>query len=119
MPRSRMRRKSRPSSIISTSSRFLIRAMNGRNASRPGWPLNRSSGLVLDVATTTTPRSNSAWNSRPRIIASAMSLTWNSSKHSSAASLAMLSASGGIGSTVSGCAFFQAWMRPCTSCMKR
>ena len=59
---------------------------------------------MLEVATTTTPRSNSAWNSRPRIIASAMSFTWNSSKHSSAASAAIESASGGIGSSISGLA---------------
>ena len=68
MPRSRDRRKSRPASIISTSSFCFSSAMNGRNASRPGWPLNRSSGRVLEVATTTTPRSNSASNSRPRIM---------------------------------------------------
>ena len=86
IPRIRSRRKSRPASIITTSSRCLIIAMNGRNASWPGWPLNKSSGAMLEVATTTTPRANSAWNSRPRIMASAMSLTWNSSKQSSAAS---------------------------------
>ena len=96
--------------------------MNGRNASRPGCPAKRSSGTVLLVATTTTPRANNALNSRPRIIASAMSLTWNSSKHSSDASAAIASASGGIGSSAcgsarrSGCRR-QAWMRWCASCM--
>ena len=38
---------------------------------------------TFEVATTTTPSSNSRVNSRPRIIASAMSVTWNSSKHRS------------------------------------
>ncbi len=42
-----------------------------------------------------------------------MSLTWNSSKQSSAASAAMLSASGGIGSVPAGLACFQAWTRAC------
>ena len=74
---------------------------------------------VLKVATTITPRSNSAWNSRPRIIASAMSFTWNSSKHSSAASVAIKSASGGIGSSISGWARLNAWKRMWTFCMKR
>ncbi len=52
----------------------------------PGLAAEQVVGRVLDVATTTTARSNSAANSRPRIIASAMSLIWNSSKHSRAAS---------------------------------
>ena len=72
---------------------------------------------MLEVATTTTPRANSASNSRPRIMASAMSCTWNSSKHSSAASATMASASGGIGSASPGWACFQRWMRWWQSCM--
>jgi hypothetical protein len=47
----------------------------------------------LDVATTTTPASKRAVNRRPRIIiASAMSSTWNSSKHKTAACAAMSAA---------------------------
>ncbi len=90
MPRSRCRRQSRAPSSTKTSRLRSINAMKGRKASRPGCPANRSPGFVLLVATTTTPRSNRASNSRPRIIASAMSLTWNSSKQSSAASAAIL-----------------------------
>ena len=61
------------------------------------------------MATTTTRRANSASNSRPRIIASTMSCTWNSSKHSRAASSAISSASGGMGSSISGLSRLMAW----------
>ena len=40
---------------------------------------------MFDVANRVTPRSNNVPRSRPRIIASVMSETWNSSKHSTRA----------------------------------
>src|SRR5579885_2423020 len=60
--------------------------MNGRNRSRSSPFSYRREGGRFEVATTTTPASNRARNRRSRIIASAMSLTWNSSKHNSVAS---------------------------------
>ena len=72
--------------------------MNGRNSARLSPSLYSSSGARFDVATITTPSSNSRVNSRPRIMASAMSVTWNSSKHSSQVSSAIAAAARWIGS---------------------
>ena len=46
----------------------------------------RTLGGLLEVATTTAPLANMDSNSALRIMASAMSVTWNSSKHSTHAS---------------------------------
>ncbi|MNF92812.1 hypothetical protein D3C84_754680 [compost metagenome] len=60
----------------------LIAAMAGMKRSRLKPSAYNWSGGRLDVQTTTTPCSNITWNRRPRMIASPMSLTNNSSKHS-------------------------------------
>jgi hypothetical protein len=60
----------------------------------------------LDVATSTDPRWKSSVNSRDRIIASAMSVTVNSSKQSSTASSCSAAATGGTGSACRVSPFF-------------
>ena len=56
-------------------------------------------GRWLLVATTVTPPASRASNRRPRIIASAMSLTWNSSKQRSRVWEAITPAAGAMGSS--------------------
>ena len=101
-------RKSTRASSRTTTQYFSSMSMKGRNSARFSPSLYRSRGARLDVATITTPSSNSRVNSRPRIIASAMSVTWNSSKHSSQDSSAIASAARWIGSR-SGLPFFISW----------
>ena len=56
--------------------------MPGRKRSRLKPSAYSWSGGWLDVHTITTPSSNITWNRRPRMIASPMSFTNSSSKHS-------------------------------------
>ncbi len=70
---------------------------------------------MFDVAASVTPRANSAANSVPRIIASAMSLTASSSKQITRACAAILSATSSSGFSRSRSAF----RCSCTSAMKR
>ena len=83
------------------------------------WPFRyRSPGGRFEVATKTTPCRQSSLNSPSRIIASHMSVTWNSSKQSSCASLASWPATTTIASrsdTNTVCCFLNLWIRACTS----
>ena len=59
----------------------LIVEIKGRNCSLWSPSLYRLSILIFDVITTIIPSSKIVWNKFPRIIASTIFVTWNSSKY--------------------------------------